>query len=218
MAFAHKEVLNSCSLCGESVSKTATHCPFCGAKFIAKDVYQAAKEWRLSFNEVPSGIVRKLMAADVDAWMEQTPIVAGDRVLIYADLSVGTVKDVLVNEKPVRHIVESENGRLLNLLAGEEMELEWYGARPHSPVFWFPASDEDKAWVKSHMREVAECGFRVFSFDEWGLGITVNEYRYASENGLLPERIRDGCWMRLYQTKEGLPQEVNMPNVNKKED
>lgn len=146
------------------------------------------------------------MAANVDAWIEQTPIVAGDRVLIYDTMSIGTVKDVIV-DKPAplmsvgqtRYVVEDENGHLRTLIAGAE--IEWYGVQPHTTVFWFPASDEDKAWVKSHMREVAECGFRVFSFDEWGLGITVNEYR--AQSGLLPERIRDGCWMRLFRVKEG---------------
>lgn len=137
-------------------------------------IREATHEWVDSFNAIQRGMINKLMEADPDNWREVTIPTCGDRVYVY-DLPdevdmlrhIGKVKSY--DGESDLYCVELDDGTLLSC-DEDDFEILHEDYLPAWSTMWQFDDSADEWWLSNDdgIREMSECGFRIFESEEFG--------------------------------------------------
>lgn len=114
-------------------------------------------------NAIPQSVLVKLQQLDPDDIAEITPICKGDRVYVCSAGEEGEV--VAIDED---YTIELDSGETVE---AEESDLERqdYDRFPMWSTMWQFKDSSDEDWARSHLSEMAACGFRLYESEDYGL-------------------------------------------------
>lgn len=155
----------------------------------------AAHEWVREFNAIQQGIIDKLMLANIDEWEEVTAPSAGDRVYVF-DLPIetegyGTIKSYDLESD--LYAIELDEGNLVSVMR-EGFEVERDGGLPMWGTMWSFGDSADDYWMEElgGIRIMSECGFRIYSHEEFGYFFGIDGCGYD---------FYEAHWLPLYNAR-----------------
>ena len=117
-------------------------------------------------NAIPQSALVKLQQLDLDDLREITPITKGDRVYSYTFNKSGEVSDLDPDEETAT--VELDNGTIATCDL-DQLERDDYARFPMWSTLWSFSCSYDEDWARSHLEEMAACGFRLYESEDYGL-------------------------------------------------
>ena len=162
-------------------------------------IKEAAEEWVNGFNAIPSGILEKLMKANIDELYEITPPCMHDTVYIYSGKHEGERGQIVGTSKSDegRYKVELYSSKRRLLVSKDDFEVERDGMLPMWGMLWSFGDSIDEEWANGehlgpHLQEMADCGFRIYEQEDYGLifGIDGCGYDFYEEH-----------WIPLYKAR-----------------
>lgn len=150
-------------------------------------IREATELWvSRDMNAIPQSVLVKLQQLDPDDIQEITPICKGDRVYV---CSAGEEGEVITIDEA--YTIELDNGETVEV---EESDLERqdYSFFPMWGTMWNFSCSFDEDWARSHLSEMAACGFRLYESEDYGLvfGIDGAGYNFYDEH-----------WIPLYKAR-----------------
>lgn len=149
------------------------------------------------FNAIQQGIIGKLMFANFDEWEEVTVPSAGDRVYVF-DLPIetegyGTIKKYDLESD--LYAIELDEGNLVSAMR-DGFEVERDSGIPMWGTMWSFGDSADDYWLEElgGIRIMSECGFRIYSHEEFGYFFGIDGCGYD---------FYEAHWLPLYN-KRGL--------------
>lgn len=139
----------------------------------------AVSKWVTGFNAIPWGMIAKLMEVDIDSWHELTSPSKGDRVYVY------NLPEETPNGEPYEgtesrgeiidcydhgtYLVKMDDGESV-LVKGDDFDVERNDLLPMWGTMWQFEDFCDDYWLEEldGIRQMSECGFRIYEHDEWG--------------------------------------------------
>ena len=170
-------------------------------------VKEAAQEWIREFDAVPAGIITKILGNNCDELQEITPPSEYDRVYItggeYRGES-GESKLTKVQGDKDMYLIEFDNpqtdddGNQIEeaVLSSDDFEVERDDMLPMWSTLWSPPSI-DQDWIlgtycDNHLQEVADCGFRIYEQEDYGLLLGIDGAGYD---------FYESHWIPLYNAR-----------------
>lgn len=153
-------------------------------------LHEACRKWVNEFNVVPQSALEKIYQVD-ESITEITPPSVNDRVYVYGE-GEGEITKV------------DEDGYEIELDSGETTRVEGYEFEvvresffPMWGYMWTFGDSIDEDWARgtycpSHLQEMADCGFRIYDSEDYGLvfGIDGAGYDFYIEH-----------WIPLYEAR-----------------
>jgi len=161
-------------------------------------IREAAQSWVAKFNAFPNDMIGTLMRADPEAWHEVTKPSTGDRVYVLdlpkdceSSEHEGEITKVL--QKAEKYRVVLDDGAVVKVRE-EALEVQYDGILPMWGWLWQFDDSCDTYWVEEEdgIRQLSNCGFRVYEHDEWGFFFGIDGAGYD---------FYDGHWIPLYRAR-----------------
>lgn len=137
-------------------------------------IREAAHEWVDSFNAIQRGMIERLIAADPDDWHDVTTPACGDRVYVYYRPDKantlernGEIKSY--DDESDLYCIELDDGTLVSC-DEDDFEVLHEDYLPAWSTMWSFDDRADDWWLSNGdgLREMSECGFRIFESEEFG--------------------------------------------------
>lgn len=174
-------------------------------------IKEAAQEWVKEFDAVPMGVVEKLIKSQEseDEIVEITPPCLYDRVEIYADEYCGHSGEIIQTQydgESDLYLVKLDNpatdedGAEVDevVVSSNSFDVERDDFLPMWGTMWSPPQI-DQDWIvgnycEPHLQEVADCGFRIYEQEDYGILIGIDGAGYD---------FYESHWIPMYK-KRGL--------------
>lgn len=154
----------------------------------------AAERWVHEMNAIPTGMIEKMMEADIDDWREVTLPSVGDQV--YADsYGLGEVAEVISTEDGVVLVVDLDVPRSEQVeIPADEVEIERLELLPMWGTMWSFGDSADDWWLEdgNGIEIMSKCGFRIYESDEFGYFFGIDGAGYS---------FYDAHWIPLYKAR-----------------
>ena len=130
-------------------------------------IREACELWvSRDMNAIPQSVLVKLKQLDPDDIAELTPITKADRVYVCSAGEMGEV--IAIDEDAEEYTVQLDNGETITT-EGFDLEREDYDRFPMWGTMWSFSCSFDEDWARSHLNEMAACGFRLYESEDYGL-------------------------------------------------
>ena len=130
-------------------------------------IREACELWvERDMNAIPQSVLVKLQQLDPDDLAELTPITKADRVYSYTFDESGEI--VAIDEDTEEYTVELDDGETITT-EESNLEREDYDRFPMWGTMWSFSCSFDEDWARSHLSEMAACGFRLYESEDYGL-------------------------------------------------
>lgn len=146
-------------------------------------VKEATEKWVSEFNSIEHSLIENVMKYCPDDFIEITPITKGDYVCSYSGIC-GEAENVDYSNEQLD--IEGQTFDFSDIYK-EQDELPMWG------WFWTFNNSLDEDWVRENLVTVAECGFRIYEYQDTGtiyLGIDGAGYNFY-----------DAHWIPLYKAR-----------------
>jgi hypothetical protein len=157
-------------------------------------IKDATERWVHEMNAIPTGMIEKMMEADIDDWREVTLPSIGDQV--YADsYGLGEVAEVISTEDGVVLVVDLDVPRSEQVeIPADEVEIERLELLPMWGTMWSFGDSADDWWLEegNGIKIMSECGFRIYESDEFGYFFGIDGAGYD---------FYDAHWIPLYKAR-----------------
>ena len=157
-------------------------------------IKDATARWVHEMNAIPTGMIEKMMEADIDDWREVTLPSVGDQV--YADsYGSGEVAEVISTEDGVVLVVDLDVSRSEQVeIPADEVEVERLELLPMWGTMWSFGDSADDWWLEDGdgIEIMSECGFRIYESDEFGYFFGIDGAGY---------NFYDVHWIPLYKAR-----------------
>lgn len=157
-------------------------------------IRDAAERWVHEMNAIPTGMIEKMMEADMDDWREVTLPSVGDQV--YADsYGSGEVAEVTSTEDGVVLVVDLDVPRSEQVeIPADEVEIEHLELLPMWGTMWSFGDSVDDWWLEdgNGIEIMSKCGFRIYESDEFGYFFGIDGAGYD---------FYDAHWIPLYKAR-----------------
>lgn len=157
-------------------------------------IRDAAERWVHEMNAIPTGMIEKMMEADIDDWREVTLPSVGDQV--YANsYGSGEVAEVISTEDGVVLVVDLDMPRSEQVeIPADEVEVECLELLPMWGTMWSFGDSTDDWWLEdgNGIEIMSKCGFRIYESDEFGYFFGIDGAGYS---------FYDAHWIPLYKAR-----------------
>lgn len=157
-------------------------------------IKDATERWVHEMNAIPTGMIEKMMEADIDDWREVTLPSVGDQV--YANsYGLGEVAEVTSTEDGVVLVVDLDVPRSEQVeIPADEVEIERLELLPMWGTMWSFGDSADDWWLEdgNGIEIMSKCGFRIYESDEFGYFFGVDGAGY---------NFYDAHWVPLYEAR-----------------
>lgn len=157
-------------------------------------IKDATERWVHEMNAIPTGMIEKMMEADIDDWREVTLPSIGDQV--YTDsYGLGEVAEVISTEDDVVLVVDLDVPRSEQVeVPADEVEIERLELLPMWGTMWSFGDSADDWWLEEDdgIKLMSECGFRIYESDEFGYFFGIDGAGYD---------FYDAHWIPLYKAR-----------------
>ncbi len=150
----------------------------------------AAREWVHGFNAVPTDMIAKLMAAEIDDWCEVTRPTVGDWA--YAS-DVGEGEIVSVDYETGWCKIDLGEGKVARYHENR-IEVNREDGLPMWSTMWSFDDNCDEYWLeeKDGLAAMSKCGFRIFKSEEFGYFFGIDGAGYD---------FYEAHWLPLYEAR-----------------
>ena len=151
-------------------------------------IKEATELWvHRDMNYIPYSVLGKLRQLDPNDVREITPICKGDRVYVCSVSQYGYVTSISDD----LYTVELDDDETVEV-EENDLESDFDGEFPMWNTLWTFNDPCDEAWAEEHLFVMAECGFRLYESEDYGLvfGIDGAGYDFYSEH-----------WIPLYKAR-----------------
>ena len=161
-------------------------------------ILDATRAWVREFNEIPHGVVEKLMECDPDNFYEITPPAVGDSVYVWRENKSGEITEVS----------KDENGELIYSIAldapyvdedevhitADEFGVQRYERLPMWGTMWAFGDSCDNWWIENaeNLQKMADCGFRIYEQEDYGYIFGIDGAGYD---------FYEAHWIPLYKAR-----------------
>lgn len=161
-----------------------------------KTIREAAEHWVREMDFVDSGLIKDAIREKEYVWNEITPLTVGKTIYCYDGIGLdGECHDgygeiiKIIGDQIVVKMNDTEKKVLANKGYAEEETREWF---PMWGTMFQPKERFDEEWIADNLQKVADCGFRIYEHDDYGifLGIDGCGYDFYSEH-----------WIPLYKAR-----------------
>lgn len=162
-------------------------------------IQEAAEDWVSSFNAIPEGVIDRLYRSDPDSIHEITPPCVDDRVYVYDAPEhegeiIGIAKDKDGDEE--LFTIRLDNGSEVTCKR-DDFEVEYDSWLPMWGTIWTFGERIDEEWANGdyldpHLREMADCGFRLYEDKDLGLFFGIDGCGYD---------FYESHWIPLYKAR-----------------
>lgn len=161
-------------------------------------ISDAAHEWVREMNAYPQEMIETLMQAKPDDWHEVTKPCRRDKVRIFNMPNTGEKYDEYGKIEDIVgdiYIVKLDDGETVELKE-DDFEVERNSALPMWGWLWSFSDSADDYFMEEldGIKQMSECGFRIYEHDEWGYFFGIDGCGYS---------FYDEHWIPLYK-KRGL--------------
>lgn len=157
-------------------------------------IKDATERWVHEMNAIPTGMIEKMMEADIDDWREVTLPSVGDQV--YANsYGSGEVAEVISTEDGVVLVVDLDVPRSEQVeIPADEVEVECLELLPMWGTMWSFGDSTDDWWLEdgNGIEIMSKCGFRIYESDEFGYFFGIDGAGYS---------FYDAHWIPLYKAR-----------------
>lgn len=157
-------------------------------------IKDATERWVHEMNAIPTGMIEKMMEADIDDWREVTLPSVGDQV--YANsYGLGEVAEVTSTEDGVVLVVDLDVPRSEQVeIPADEVEIERLELLPMWGTMWSFGDSADDWWLEdgNGIEIMSKCGFRIYESDEFGYFFGIDGAGY---------NFYDAHWIPLYKAR-----------------
>ena len=130
-------------------------------------IREATQLWvEHDMNDIPQSVLVKLQQLDPDDLAELTPITKADRVYVCSAGEMGEV--IAIDDDTEEYTVELDSGETIQT-EESNLEREDYDCFPMWGTMWSFSCSFDEDWARSHLEEMAACGFRLYESEDYGL-------------------------------------------------
>lgn len=161
-------------------------------------ILEATRAWVREFNEIPHGVVEKLMECDPDNFFEITPPAVGDSVYVYTENKSGEITEVSMDEDEeviysislyAPYVDEDE----LHVSA-EDFDVERDTYLPMWGTMWAFGDSCDNWWIENteNLQKMANCGFRIYEQEDYGYIFGIDGAGYD---------FYEAHWIPLYKAR-----------------
>lgn len=164
-------------------------------------IEQAARAWVETFNQIPMGIVEKIMKAadwETDALYEVTPPAVGNRVTVMTgDAGYEEGEIVGRGSEPDTFLVKLDETGEEVTAESDDFVVDRDTYLPMWGTMWAFSDNIDNYWLSGQFGEnglqlMADCGFRIYEQEDYGyiFGIDGAGYDFFKEH-----------WIPLYKAR-----------------
>ena len=162
-------------------------------------IKDAVYAWVETFNAVPMSVIEKIINYDiekngVESINEITPPAVGNRVYVFADQNEGEI--VKYDKENDLYEVKFDSGEK-KMFEQSDIEVIIRDPFPMWGTMWALSDPTDIEWANGehlgpHLQEVADCGFRIYESEDFGilLGVDGAGYNFYDEH-----------WIPLYKAR-----------------
>ena len=156
-------------------------------------IKDAAQEWVREMNAIQRSMIEKLIENDIDSWHEVTALHSGCKVYCYKHNEYGYITDY--NEETELYTIQLDNDEEITATENE-LERNEYDTLPMWGTMWSFGDSLDDHWLDEEdgIRQMSECGFRIYNSDEFGYFFGIDGAGYD---------FYESHWIPLYK-KRGL--------------
>lgn len=153
-------------------------------------IREACELWvSRDMNAIPQSVLVKLQQLDPDDIEEITPICKGDRVYSYTFDESGEVVGLDFDGETAT--VELDNG-IVAPCDLDQLERQDYARFPMWSTMWNFSCSFDEDWARSHLNEMAACGFRLYESEDYGLVFGIDAAGFD---------FYEAFWVPLYKAR-----------------
>ena len=153
-------------------------------------IREACELWvERDMNAIPQSVLVKLQQLAPEDIAEITPITKADRVYVCSAGEMGEV--IAIDDDTKEYTVQLDNGETITT-EGFDLEKEDYDRFPMWGTMWSFKDTSDEDWARSHLAELAACGFRLYESEDYGLVFGIDGCGYS---------FMDTHWIPLYKAR-----------------
>lgn len=173
-----------------------------------KTIREAAEIWVREMNFIDIKLIQDAISGKEYEWNEITPLTVGETV--YCSSGIGLDGNFYRGNGEVAEINGDQIVVLMddvekNVLADKcNVEEESRDCFPMRSTMFQPKDRCDEKWIVDNLQQVAECGFRIFEHDNYGifLGIDGCGYDFYAEHWIPLYKARGLQWHEEEGEKE----------------
>ena len=149
-------------------------------------VKEAAQAWVETFNSIPMSAIEKINEYDIektgcDSIVEITPPSVGDRVYVY-NKTQGEIVARNIDDEENLYVVDLDSGETVTAKENE-FDVLRYDPFPMWGTMFALTDPTDIEWANGeylgpHLQEIADCGFRIYQSDDFGVLLGVDGAGY----------------------------------------
>lgn len=157
-------------------------------------IRDATERWVHEMNAIPTGMIEKMMEADMDDWREVRLPSVGDLVYAYSYGS-GEVAEVTSTEDGVVLVVDLDVPRSEQVeISADEVDIEHLELLQMWGTMWSFGDSADDWWLEggNGIEIMSERGFRIYESDKFGYFFGIDGAGY---------NFYDAHWIPLYKAR-----------------
>lgn len=171
-------------------------------------IREACGAWVNKMTHVPMSVAYKLLQCNEDDLYEITPPALHDRVYVFDNEfnGYGEIVETNYNGEEDLYLIKLDGDDDPKIICRNEFEVQYEDCLPMWGTMFVPEMI-DQQWItgeycNSHLQEVADCGFRIFESEDYGLllGIDGAGYDFFEEHWIPLYKARGLCWHREEMT------------------
>ena len=157
-------------------------------------ISDAAHRWVSEMSRFPNGMLEKLWRSEPESWLEITPPALYDSVYLFnlhGDSSSHSGE--IVDRDGDDFVIKTDDGFSVTV-SQNDFELQDYGWLPMWGWLWQFDDICDSEWAESEagLQALADCGFRVYKSDEFGIFFGIDGAGYD---------FYERHWIPLYKAR-----------------
>ena len=150
---------------------------------------EAAEMWANEFDAIPESVLVKLQELSGYSDIEEiTPPALYDRVDVFSEGEEGEIIDITDDGE---YIVKLDNDETVTLENDNFEVLKEYGL-PMWNTLWSFSDSCDINWAENHLQEIANCGFKIYQSEDYGIIIGIDGCGYD---------FYESHWIPLYNAR-----------------
>lgn len=154
----------------------------------------ACSAWVHEFNRVPGSALEKLSRFD-DSVREITPPSRYDRISVVFNEHAGEKGEIVetnVDNIDGLYKIRLDNGEEIEKYTDDIEVIDKEGWLPMWSTMWTFSESIDEEWCEMHKQEVADCGFRIYESEDFGIVLGIDGAGYD---------FYESHWIPLYNAR-----------------
>lgn len=176
-----------------------------------RTIREAAERWVNEMNFISTNLIKDAVREKEYIWNDLTPLTVGTEVFcgkainLSGDVYDGYGRIVKISgDSIVVKMFDTDENVLVDKRNVEEECREYF---PMWGTMFQPKERIDEDWIEENLQKVADCGFRIYEHDDYGIFLGINGcgYDFYEEHWIPLYKARGLRWHDEKEEKEDKP-------------